>query len=424
MKGPISAEMRSLFSLIKPICGDSSMGMVRSYKFRLYPNRSQEKEMQTHLFLSKNLWNDGLEFAKQLYADYGRFPSRQAYQEMSKDSGLHSQAAQNVFIRLDLAIKTKIRRKKSGLKGGFPRFKSIDRVKSLHYPQSGFSLKEKKLKVSPFGDINVKKHREVEGSVKTLTLKREASGKWFAILTVEIEATPVQENDGSQVGIDLGLINFAVLSDGTTIRNPRHLKKHQDNIRAKQKSLSRTERYSINRGKAKRRLAVIHQRLKNIRGDFLHKLSHKLVHAHSLIALEDLASQEMAERRFGKSINDAGWSEFIGMLSYKAESAGSTVMLVDPENTTKGCSRCGFLTRKELSERQHDCPSCGLSMDRDLNAAINILSRATNGTTNRSIGSSFGATAGIAGSNACGDETSAARQASSMKQVAQRFSAG
>src|SRR4030042_4534837 len=155
-----------------PSCSDFVMNTMRSYKFRMYPNRIQEKQMQAHLFLSKNLWNDGLEFAKQLYEGHQRFPSRQAYQEMSKNSGLYSQVAQNVFIRLDLAIKAKLRRKKAGLKCGFPRFKSMDRVKSLHYPQSGFSIREKRLKVNPFGEINIRKHREVEGAIRTLTLKR------------------------------------------------------------------------------------------------------------------------------------------------------------------------------------------------------------------------------------------------------------
>jgi putative transposase len=147
--------------------------MKRAFKFRLYPNKEQRREMQTHLWLSKNLWNDGLELAKQLYADYQMFPTRGTYQEISKNSGLYSQVAQDVFIRLDLAIKAKIRRKKAGLKGGFPRFKSIERVKSLHYPQSGFKLMpNKKIKVSPFGPINIKLHRPVEGKIKTLTLKR------------------------------------------------------------------------------------------------------------------------------------------------------------------------------------------------------------------------------------------------------------
>ncbi|MFH1221492.1 MAG: RNA-guided endonuclease TnpB family protein [Candidatus Micrarchaeota archaeon] len=361
---------------------------MRVYKFRLYPNKTQRQEMQTHLWLSKNLWNDGLELAKQLYQNYQKFPTRQTYQEISKNSGLHSQVAQDVFIRLVLSIKAKVRRKKIGLKGGFPRFKNIDRVKSLHYPQSGFKIiPNKKLKVSPFGLINVKLHREIEGKIKTLTLKREASGKWFAILTVETETTPIQKNNGSQVGIDLGLINFAVLSDGTAIKNPRHLRKYEDRLAFLQRKKD-LKKGSKNRQKARRKVAIVHEKVRNARRDFLHKLSHKLVHSHSLLALEDLASQEMAERQFGKSITDAGWSAFISMLSYKAESAGSRVILVNPENTTKECSGCGILVKKDLWERQHNCPSCGLSINRDYNAAINILNRATVGTT---------------GSNACGD---------------------
>jgi len=383
------------------------MKIARAWKFRLYPTKTQAKEMQTHLWISKNLWNDGLELAKQLYVDYQKFPTRNTYQEISKNSGLYSQVAQDVFIRLDLAIKAKIRRKKAGVSGGFPRFKSIDRVKSLHYPQSGFSLNGKKLKVTPFGEINIKLHRPVDGAIKTLTLKKEATGKWYAILTAQTDAKSVPKNTWGQVGIDLGLINFAVLSDGTTIRNPRHLKKHQDNLRAKQKPLSRAKRGSSNRKKAKNRIAVVHEKIRNMRRDFLHKLSRKLIHSHSLIALEDLASQEMAENAYGKSINDAGWSEFTGMLSYKAEGAGSRVVLVNPKNTTKECSRCGILTDKALSERQHNCPSCGLNLD--LNAAINILNRAT---------------AGIAGSNACEDETSTVRQVSSMKQEVHTFRCG
>lgn len=357
------------------------MKATRAWKFRLYPNKEQANKMQTHLWLSKNLWNDGLELAKQIYRDYEKFPTRQTYQEISKNSGLYSQAAQDVCIRLDLALKAKVRRKKAGLKGGFPRFKSVERVKSLHYPQAGFKLTpNKKLKVSPFGLINIRLHRPVEGKIKTLTLKREPTGKWYAALTSETETRAVPKNNGSQVGIDLGLKFFATLSDGTTIRNPRHLRKYEARLAFVQRQKDLKKKGSKNRNKARRKMAILYEKVKNTRRDFLHKLSHKLVHSHSLIALEDLSSQEMAERQFGKSINDAGWSEFIAMISYKAESAGSGFALVNPENTTKECSRCGVLTKKDLNERQHDCLSCGLSMDRDLNAAINILTRATGGT--------------------------------------------
>jgi putative transposase len=404
----------NLDNVYKELFRNIFMNVIRAWKFRLYPTKKQRQEMQTHLWLSKNLWNDGLELAKRLYGDYQKFPTRQAYQEISKNSGLYSQVAQDVFIRLDLAIKAKVRRKKAGVKGGFPRFKSIERMKSLHYPQSGFKLMpNKKLNVSPFGLINIKQHRPVEGKIKTLTLKREPTGKWYAILTSEAETRAVPKNNGSQIGIDLGLKTFATLSDGTAIRNPRHLKKYEDKLAFAQRKKDMKKKGSRNRNKVRRKVAILHEKVKNIRRDFLHKLSSRWVHSYSLIALEDLASQKMAERQFGKSINDAGWSEFISMLSYKAESAGSRVVLVDPENTTKQCSRCGVLTKKELWERQHDCPSCGLSMDRDLNAAINILKRATGGTP---------------GSNACGEETTTSYkynwQVSSGKQEAHDFNHG
>jgi putative transposase len=391
------------------------MKAMRAWKFRLYPTKTQAKELQTHLWLSKELWNDLLEFTINLYDNHQMFPTKRTLREIVKNSGLYSQTSQELVDRLTDALHRKIEMKKRGQLGGFPRFKSMDRMKSLVYPQSGFSFKadKMKLKVTPFGEINVKLHRPVKGTIKTLTLKKEATGKWYAILTSEIEVKPIPKNNGSEVGIDLGLINFAVLSDGTTIKNPRHLKKHQDNLRAKQKALSRAKPGSSNRKKAKNRLAAVHEKVRNTRRDFLHKLSRQLVNAHPLLALEDLASQEMAEQRLGKSINDAGWSEFISMLSYKAEGAGSRVVLVNPKNTTKECSRCGVLTDKALSERQHNCPSCGLSMSRDLNAAINILTRATGGTPER---------------QACGEETTTGYkhnwQVSSSKQEAHAFRRG
>jgi putative transposase len=305
-----------------------------------------------------------------------------------------------------LALKAKIRRKKAGLKGGFPRFKSVDRVKSLHYPQSGFSLKSKKLKVSPFGEINIKKHREIQGKIKTFTLKKESSGKWYAIFTAEEEAKPIAENNGTQVGIDLGLINFAVFSNGKTIKNPRHLRKHEEKLKKKDHKLSKKKKGSRNSRKEKYKRAVVHEKVRNIRKDFLHKLSRQLVHIHSLLALEDLASQEMAEKNYGKSINDAGWSEFANMLCYKAEEAGCRVVFVNPKNTTKECSDCGILVKKDIWERQHNCPSCGLSVGRDLNAAINILRRAITNSRERvrqSDSASDSVTVGMTGSNACGD---------------------
>jgi len=274
-------------------------------------------------------------------------------------------------------------------------------MKSLAYPQFGFSLWEK-LKVTPLGEISIKKHREIKGMIKTLTLKREASGKWFAIFSVQEEKHFPKENKGEKVGIDLGLINFAALSNGKIIGNPRHFRKHEERLALLQRNLSKHKKGSRNKKRAKLKVAVEHEKISNCRSDFLHKLSNEFVNSYSLIALEALKSKEMAEQNFGKSIHDAGWNKFANMIAYKAEGAGCRIVFVDPRNTTKECSCCGAVVEKKLSERMHSCPLCGLTMDRDVNAAINILKRAT---------------AGTAGSNASGDETAV----SSRKEDTTRF---
>ena len=380
---------------------------MRAYKFRLYPNKVQQSELQLHLHWAKDIWNEMLNTTKQKYENEKKFSNINELNEIVKLSeyGLYSQVSQDIFKRLNKSIHGMTARKKKGLNAGFPRFKSIDRVKSLTYPQHGFSLNEKKLKVTPFGEINIKKHREIDGKIKMLTLKRESSGKWYAILITETELKSTPNNNGIRVGIDLGLINFAMLSDGTAIKNPKHLKKYEERLKKKQQKLSYKDKGSKNRIKAKGRLSILHETVRNTRKDFLHKLSTKLVHSHSFIALEDLKSQKMSEEGHGKSINDAGWGIFTNMLSYKAEDAGCEVVFVNPKNTSKECNNCGTIVKKDLWERQHNCPNCSLSIDRDLNAAINILNRAT---------------VGITGSNACRDETIV----SSMKQEAHDFNHG
>ena len=375
---------------------------MRAYWFRLYPSKAQEKELNHHIWQSKELWNKLLEANKRKYEEEKKFFSKTEIQLMVKDTELYSQVAQVLSHRLYNAVWRMVKLRKQGKECGFPRFKSFDRMKSLVYPQSGFSVGEKKLKVTPFGEIFIKQHREINGVIKTLTLKREASGKWFAIFTVQEEKLPPKENNWEKVGVDLGLMNFAALSNGKIIENPRHFRKHEKRLAFKQKRLSRCKKGSKNRRKAKKKVAVEHERISNCRSDFLHKLSHELVNTYSLLALEKLSSKQMAEQNFGKSIHDAGWNMFANMICYKAEGAGCEVVFVNPRNTTKECSCCGTMVEKTLSERTHECPFCWLSIDRDVNAAINILARAT---------------AGTAESNASGDET----RVSSRKEEATRF---
>ncbi len=354
--------------------------------------------MAHHLWIEKELWNEMLAFTKKTYSDFGKFPTKETLRSFCKNNELYSQVGQELVERLSKSIWRMVALRKKGKDCGFPRFKSFDRVKSLNYPQSGFWL-EKKLKVTPFGEINIKQHRLIKGIIKTLSLKREPSGKWFAIFCVEETPIVKATNGGSRVGIDLGLQTLATLSDETIIKNPRHLKKHEEKLAKLQRLLSMAKRGSKNRRKAKRKVALAYEKVANTRADFLHKTTASLVNSYSLIAMEKLASQEMAEQNFGKSINDAGWGMFANMLRYKAESAGCEVVFVNSKNTTQECSRCHEIVKKDLTVRVHDCPFCNLVMDRDLNAAHNILIRAT---------------AGHAGSNASGDET----MVSSVKEEA------
>ncbi len=361
---------------------------MKLYRFRVYLSKSQERLMKQQCWLAKNLWNELLEHSKETYRNFDKFPTRNSLQLMVKNSGMYSQVAQEIAHRVENSIWRYVKLRKAGdKKVGFPRFKSLINLKSIHYPQKGFEL-DKKLKVTPFGEILIVKHREIKGTIKTLTLKKEPSGKWFACFAVEETPIVKASNEGTRIGVDLGLKTLATFSNGIVIKNPRHVEKHQEKIAFLQRKLSGKKKGSKNRKKAKRLVAVEFEKLKNTRRDFLHRLSRGMVRSYSFIALEDLASQELAQQDFGKQINDAGWGELANMLRYKAESAGCEVVFVNPEDTTKTCCICENRKDMSLSERTYLCDNCGNHMDRDLNASYNILKRATGGSP---------------GSNACGD---------------------
>lgn len=354
--------------------------MIRAYRFRLYPNRLQEETLNHHLWLPKELWNRMLDYSKSKYKREGKFASKKELREMVKHQGLFSQVAQELVDSLVDATWRFIRMKKVGEVCGFPRFKSFDRLKSLCYPQMGFQLLGNRLKVTPFGEVKLKLHRQIKGEVKTLTLKCEASGKWFAVFTSE-ETAVFCLNQGAKVGVDLGLSKLAVVSDGSIIANPRHIKKYECKIAVLGRVLSEKKKGSHNRAKAKVKLARAYEKLGNSRLDFLHKASYSLVNRYSVISLENLNIKGMVQEKFGKSINDAGWGTLLSMLCYKAASAGCKVVFVNPEGSTQQCSRCGTIVPKTLADRVHSCPNCGLTVDRDLNAAFNILKRCTVGHT-------------------------------------------
>lgn len=271
-------------------------------------------------------------------------------------------------------MRGKPRRSRAGLNPGHPRFKSHNRFDSITFPAYGDGIRlldTGKLRIQGVGCVKLKLHRPVEGRIKTVTLKREA-GKWYACFSVEVEAIPLEPN-WRAVGIDVGLESFAVLSDGTVITNPRHFARAQAALRRSYRKVARRVKGRNGRQKALRELQAAHVHVRNQRFDFQHKLARDLVQRFGLLAIEDLNIKGLAGGMLAKSVHDAGWAGFFDKLAYKAESAGRRLVSVDPRGTSQRCSGCGTEVRKELKDRWHECRSCGLSVSRDLNSAIEIL---------------------------------------------------
>ncbi len=380
---------------------------IRTYKYRICPSRKQEANLQLSLLESGELWNSLLEYVKEYHKTTGKFPSRYALIKLTKGKStkLYSQTAQNTADRLYKAIKRTFVLRRRGLKAGFPRFRPPERIKSIAYPQFGFRL-EDKLALSKIGRIQIRKHREINGKIKTLSIKRMPSGKWYALFAVETKVTaPTIQCPKTSVGMDLGITYFAYLSDGGIIENPRHFRKAENKLKRTHRTLSKKRKGSRNRKKAKLKVARAHEKVANSRRDFLHKSSHMLVNSYSLVAMENFETQKMSRGFLAKSILDCSWAEFARMLAYKAEEAGCEIVLVNPARTTQECSQCGSVKKKSLAERWHSC-ACGASMHRDLNAAMNILNRSCKSNCKRSERSSLRATAGTAGSQACEKEAS------------------
>jgi putative transposase len=357
--------------------------MRKSYKFRIYPTKSQRTKMEQTLDLCRWIYNQTLAYRKNAweneekstskYETNGFLPTWKVEKPELKE--VHSQVLQNVQERVDLAFKAFFRRVKAGEKPGYPRFRGKGWYDSFTYPQSGFKLESGKLRLSKIGDIKINLHRPIDGTIKRLTIRRSATGKWFACFSVEIEDEPLPPwKNGAAVGIDVGLESFATLSTGEKIPNPRFFRSEEKELAKAQRKLSKAPKGTPERKKALKVVQMVHERIANKRYDFAHQVSQDLVDKFGTICFEDLNIKGMLHNHnLAKSISDVAWRMLVNITSYKAESAGSKVVLVDPRNTSKMCSRCGTMVEKSLSDRVHVCPCCALSMDRDQNAAINIL---------------------------------------------------
>jgi len=287
--------------------------------------------------------------------------------------GVHSQVLQNVAKRVRSGFESYWSRKKAGLKSHLPRFRRADKYNSLTYPQSGFSLDGCMLRLSKIGDVKLIQHRPLERRVKTLTVTRSPAGKWYAVFSSEVENRPMAGREKA-VGLDLGLNSLVALSDGTLIEAPRSYRNAESRLRRVQRSLSRKRRGSRNRERARLRVASVCEKVANQRRDHACKTARMVVNRYERVYVEDLNVQGMmGNRRLSKSLGDAGWGMLRNALTYMAKMSEGVTAFVNPRNTSQLCSRCGAYVRKDLSVRTHRCPECGLTIDRDVNAARNIL---------------------------------------------------
>jgi putative transposase len=359
--------------------------MLKAYQYRLYPTKAQERLMLSTLETCRRWYNECLAERKTAWEErresIGKFAQLRKVKDIKRGnpfaSPIHSHVLQIVVQDLDKAFQAFFRRLKSGETPGYPRFKSRDRFDSFGFKEygNGFRLDGRRLKLSGMGRVRVRWHRPVEGTIKTARIVRKA-GQWFVSFACEVEGLPLPLT-GQEVGIDVGIHHLLATSEGETIENPRWYREDQKHLRVLQRRVSRRIKGSAGRREAVQLLCRQHERIANQRKDYWNKLAHGLVERYDRIVLEDLQIVNMAQNRhLSKSILDASWGYFKLHLMHKAAEAGREVILVAPAYTSQECSRCG--TRFEgltLQDRWVEC-GCGLTLDRDHNAAINILNRA------------------------------------------------
>jgi len=363
----------------------------RAYKYRLFPNVNQTRELSTMLETHRRLYNACLEQRKTAYESEKKSVK---YTEQSKwfttervtnayFARINFNSAQATMRRLDKAFVAFFRRVKAGVKPGYPRFKARDRFHTVVFPTHGCGnrLTGNRLRLQHVGTLRVKVHRPHQGVIKTVSLTREAD-KWFVVLSCDLGEKTVEPNGLPEVGVDLGLEHFLTTSDGDHVANHRLLKAQLPELRRRQRSMSRKKKGGANRRKQRKRVAALHARVRNLRREFHHKTALKLVRHYGLVAVERLnISGMLRNHRLARAISDAGWAGFLSTLRTKAESAGCVVVEVNCRGTSQECSRCGAVVDKGLSVRTHNCPSCSLVLQRDVNAALNILARAREART-------------------------------------------
>ena len=359
--------------------------MLRAYKYRLYPNSEQCIALSKNFGCVRWVYNWALSRKIEAYQKENRslsifalskeLPKLKAAEETKWLAEADSQALVMSLRNLDNAFTRFFREKK-----GFPNFKSKkSNRQSFQIPQRvKVDFEKRKIILPKIGAVRAKLYRKFDGKIKTVTISKTPSGKYFASVLVETDEKPLPKPEiryETTIGVDLGLTHFAILSSGEKIENPKYLQKSLKRLKFLQRRLSRKKAGSKRRDKARIRVAKLHERITNQRNDFLHKLSIRLIRENQTIALETLNVQGMMQNhRLAQSIGSASWSRFVEFLRYKAEWYGRNIVFVGRfEPSSKLCSVCGFHNSElTLADRTWICPSCQTEHDRDVNAATNI----------------------------------------------------
>ncbi len=359
--------------------------MLKAYKYRLYPTESQNEILVKHIGACRFTYNWALEQKNKAYEvdkeHLSRFELQHRLVHDLKPNNewlkeVNSQSLLNALINLESAFTRFFREKK-----GFPNFKSRKNpIQSFQIPQHySVDFETNTIKLPKIKQpIKAKLHRKFEGKLKTATVSRTPTGKYYiSFLADDEKELPEKQsfNENSTLGIDVGLTHFAILSNGEKIDNPKHLKNSIDRMKILQKRMSKKQKGSNNRNRSRHTVAKIHEKIRNQRMDFLHKTTSKLISENQAIAVESLNVSGMLKNHcLAQAISDVSWSEFFRQLEYKADWYGKTLLKIGQfEPSSKLCSVCGFHNGKmTLKDRDWRCPECNTEHDRDINAAINV----------------------------------------------------
>jgi len=351
---------------------------VRAYKFRLYPTTRQAVALAYQLSEACRLYNAALQERRDAWRKGHRVNFATQCLQLKEiraagDLGLvNAAAAHEIMRRVDLAFVAFFGRCKAGIQPGYPRFRSVRRYDSVTFPyQNGASLTCGDLRIQGIGRVRIRLHREMPRAPKRVTIKREGD-RWFAIFLCEVEPQPLAAT-GQAVGLDVGLTSLVATSDGDLVDNPRWFRTAQAETRIAARRVSRRVKGSRRRRKA---VAILRRKLAHVaaqRRDFQHKLARQIVRKYDVIAVEDLNTKGLAGGMLAKAVHDAGWASLTERIAEKAEEAARAFVRVNPRGTSQACSGCGSVVPKTLAVRRHVCPDCGLDIDRDVNAARNVL---------------------------------------------------